>query len=114
MQVSQAEASAAYNRYHSRNFFRTRPSAGKLLLGSSLSAEHRYSLAVIQGATDLNFMSFGLCCRASTGEGVFPAILGSSSKGRCAPARCQAGLYDYCACIYLGPPIRVYYPVRAH
>ena len=41
MQVSQAEASAAFEGYHSRNFFVTRPSAGKLRLGPWPSLEEK-------------------------------------------------------------------------
>ena len=86
MQVAQAEASAAFDKYPSGNFFLPPPSAG------DCNANSLVGHSQVAGQLSLQLMHFCCCCRASEGEGVFFAVLGSVSKGRRASAWCQSGI----------------------
>ena len=81
-QVSQVEASAAFDRYQRGNFFLTQPSAGSVpfLRLSSI-------VLLMPDSVNNNSHASATLCRASEGQGVLSALLGSGSNGGCAPAR---------------------------
>ena len=81
-QVSQVEASAAFDRYQRGNFFLTQPSAGSVPFPRLSSV-----VFLLPDSVDDNLHASATLCRASEGQGILSALLGSGSKGGCAPAR---------------------------
>ena len=81
-QVSQVEASAAFDRYQRGNFFLTQPSAGSVPFPRLSSV-----VFLLPDSVNDNSHASATLCRASEGQGILSALLGSGSKGGCAPAR---------------------------
>lgn len=75
MQVSRSEASAAFQRYHSQNFFLTQPSAG--------AQSCFFCCATVGVAVSAVPLSVCMGGRSSEGEGELSALLGNVCRGYC-------------------------------